>query len=184
MAPILARCSDAPSSMAFFREASTAGPRITCRRRERGPKDLRLSDHPSAHPGRCLSRRHVRRQVSWLADRRLARLPGGQDASSGFHGRDFPLTVAGAATDWGLIPAPYSLFTLWRGTVGTLVIDFAAPACQSGAPVPRIIVRVHVRRADTHFRSGRSALRQEPLCRKHHQRFAAALDLYRDGGSR
>jgi len=35
-------------------------------------KTLCLLDHPPIHPDRCLSRRHGRRQVSWLADRRLA----------------------------------------------------------------------------------------------------------------
>ena len=41
-----------------------------------------------------------RRQVSWLADRRLALPSRRQEASSGLSGRDFPLTVAGAAADW------------------------------------------------------------------------------------
>ena len=83
----------------LFQEMNTSGPRVTFCRRERGPKDVaiktwpkgltkrfgqktwRPSDHPSIHPDRCLSRRLGRRQVSWLADRRLARLPGKQ---SGF----------------------------------------------------------------------------------------------------
>src|SRR5262249_61628414 len=29
-------------------------------------------------------------------------------------------------------PRPHSLFTLLRGTLGVLVIDFGAPSCQSG----------------------------------------------------
>jgi adenosyl cobinamide kinase/adenosyl cobinamide phosphate guanylyltransferase len=32
--------------------------------------------------------------------------------------------------------APHSLFTLTRGTIDTLVIDFAGPGCQSGRKVP------------------------------------------------
>jgi len=61
-----------------------------------------------------------RRQVSWLADRRLILPSRRQMAASGARGRDFPLTVAGAAADLadaGGVASPHSLFALLRGTV-------------------------------------------------------------------
>ena len=76
-----------------------------------------------------------RRQVSWLADRRLVLPSRRHIAASGVHGRDFPLTVAGAAADLadaGGVTSLHSLFALSRGTVSASVIDFAGPACQCG----------------------------------------------------
>ncbi len=100
-------------------------------------KTSRLSDHPQVHPDPCLSRRLGRRQVSWLADRRLA-LPSRRKCdASGLTGRDFPLTVAGAAADLaGAYAWPHRIpfSPSARGTIGALVIDFAGPACQSGRP--------------------------------------------------
>src|SRR5277367_3637412 len=102
-------------------------------------KTYRLSDHPQVHPDPCLSRRHDRWQVSWLADRRFV-LPSRRfHSASGLTERNFSLTVAGAAAELAdvLAPAtPHSLFALSRGTIDALVIDFAGPGCQSGRKVP------------------------------------------------
>ena len=111
---------------------------MTCRAgASEDQKTGRLSDHPQVHPDPCLSRRHGRWQVSWLADRRLVLPSRRHTAASGLTGRDFPLTVAGAAADLAGAYAwphriPYSPSS--RGTIDGLVIDFAGPACQSGRP--------------------------------------------------
>jgi hypothetical protein len=72
-------------------------------------------------------------QVSWLTDR--ASPPAFPDFSSGltakqpFLGKDFPLTVAGAAAALTMnLVAPHSLETL-SGTIGSITIDkFRRPA--------------------------------------------------------
>ncbi len=83
-----------------FRKLSTKYPRMPGVGASEDQKTYRLSDHPRIHPDPRLSRRHGRWQVSWLADRRLV-LPSRRlhYAASGLTGRDFPLTVAGAAAD-------------------------------------------------------------------------------------
>src|SRR5580698_11178824 len=87
------------------------GPRVTGRdgarlavrrRRERGPKDFRLSDHPQIHPDLCLSRRLL--PAAGLLARGSALRPAFPEARcfQWLSGRNYPLTVAGAAAE--LVP--------------------------------------------------------------------------------
>src|SRR5580698_9131149 len=84
------------------------GPRVTGRdgarlavrrRRERGPKDFRLSDHPQIHPDLCLSRRLL--PAAGLLARGSALRPAFPEARcfQWLSGRNYPLTVAGAAAE-------------------------------------------------------------------------------------
>ena len=105
---------------------------------------MRLPDHPQIHPDPCLSRRLGRRQVSWLADRRLALPSRRHDAASGLTGRDYPLTVAGAAADLAgarAAAAPHSLFTLSRGTIGRASDRFRRAGLSIWPPGLRLVRR-------------------------------------------
>src|SRR5580704_12526854 len=105
-------------STAFFGKVSTKSPRVSCRMPPARARTKRLSPFGSStgtpRP-MFVASTPDRRQVSWLADRRLALPSRRHIAASGVHGRDFPLTVAGAAADLadaGAVASPHSLFAL------------------------------------------------------------------------
>src|SRR5580698_4335667 len=95
------------------------GPRVTGRaearlavrrRRERGPKDFRLSDHPQIHPDLCLSRRLL--PTAGLLARGSALRPAFPEARcfQWLGGRNFSLTVAGAAAELAMLARGLAAF--------------------------------------------------------------------------
>src|SRR6185437_250208 len=121
-------------------------------------------------------------QVSWLADRRLARLPGKQ---SGFQWLLWTRLLAHSCGDsCGLgIDRPHRIpFSPSCEEPSCASDRFRSPALSICAAVcGPVCVLFHVQRCETHPCSRRRPFGQEPPCRKPHCGLAAALDLCGNG---
>jgi len=114
------------------RKVSPSARRVRLGRYQYSPTDIPASDHG-------------RRQVSWLAGRRLPAAFPGCEVPVGDLAEDSPLTVAGAAAALATqVAAPHSLLIPIRGTVGPELMD-GVRHCQSSQTARRPITPYRLR---------------------------------------